>query len=971
MDQVEEVKRKVDIVELISEHIELKKAGRNFKGLCPFHSEKTPSFMVSQELQIFKCFGCFPAGELVKTPTGFHPIESLQDNNIVISGTGREEKVLLTHSRLYKGNLISIKLWKLAGRVTLTEDHRVFTLGGADYTKQYKNLARRLHSYNFYSKDKRNRNTWKYFPLVKVPASNLKKGMCLVYPVPTKVLDLDEVDLSAYVNKVLPPHGTKPKKIQYKVRVDDGFLKLIGYYIAEGSSHRAFVRFSLGDHEEVFAKEIMDLFNSIFGLKAGVHRRKGIKTGIEISICHSLLANAFQNLCGRGSFNKHIPYEFQYLPQEKQRVLLEAIHRGDGYRFTSSKSTKKFRAITTTSLVLSEQIRDIILRLGYFPNEHIEKQNVDKNNVSHKESYTINWSDEARSRYNLIYQDRQGNKYWLLPIRTIARKQFRGPVYNLTVQNDHSYVARNFAVANCGVGGDVFKFLMEYEKMDFAQALKVLAERVGVKLKPLRGFRDQEEKEEILAVNFVTSEFYHYLLTTHKVGQKARNYLKNRGISDESIKTFKLGFAPERPSATFNFLTQKRGYRADLLIKAGIVGEAEKRYWDRFRGRIIFPLFDHFGNVLGFAGRVIEEKGEVAKYINSPETLVYKKGQTLYGLSVTRQEIKRQKFAVVVEGEIDCISSWQAGVKNTVAIKGSAFTPQQAQLLSRFCSNIVLALDSDFAGDQAARRGLEVLQAVGIEIRIAELQNFKDPDAAARADAQMYKKAISEAEGVYDFLINSAFRRIDASLAEGKAKIGRELTPILASIEDEIVKAYCIKTVAGRLGVSEEAVIGQVAKAGRPRARESTQATVTKARPRQDLLEEHLLAVIFAYKPSLLLDKSFQLLIKSPLHRRIAHELNLFLAKKGSFDPSGFVASLPAELKEAFSSIFLSEVGIAPDPEAEIAKTQKELEILDSHAKIEEITKKIKALELTGEEQALLGLEEELARESTRLSGLE
>lgn len=527
----------------------------------------------------------------------------------------------------------------------------------------------------------------------------------------------------------------------------------------------------------------------------------------------------------------------------------------------------------------------------------------------------------------------------------------------------------------CQVGGDVYKFLMDLEHIEFPQALKILADRAGITLVQQKGFARFAEKDEFFSLNFIASEFYHYLLTKHQVGEKARTYLTNRGIDTEAIETFKLGYSPDKPDAVFQFLTKKRGYSPKLLEKAGLVVQSRGNYFDRFRGRIIFPLKDHFGNVAGFAGRVIDGRGDVAKYINSPETLVYNKGKMLYGLEIAKQEIKKEKYAVLVEGEIDCISCWQAGIKNVVAIKGSALTEDQALLLSRFTDRIVLALDADFAGNEAARRGLEIVQKQGLTVQIASFEGYKDPDEMAQKDPETLKKILNEAEGVYDFLINLVFKRINVETTEGKAKASRELIPILARIDDEIVQAHCLRVVAQRLGVPEEAVLAQLRKNPQGERNIKKQIQIqekSQAKTRREILEEHLLAFAFYSNPGLLLESKIRDLVKTPLKMRFLDEFGKIYQKE-SFDLATFAQKLPAELQDFFSIVILSEVDIqdSKDVDQEVKNLTNELEMVDIKEKMTNLTTALKKLEIEGKEEEGLVLESEIDALGRKLSELE
>ncbi len=955
-DQLEEIKRKIDIVELINEFLPLKKTGRNFKTLCPFHSETAPSFIVSPERQIFKCFGCFPVGTKIKTPKGLHSIDQIKKHDLVISGKGEPKKVIFAHKRSYRGKIVKVLLWKLGGAVSLTEDHKVFIIDGASYTQQYKNFSRRFRKYERLDRERYLQKLQRYFPIKKIPADDLKIGDRLLYPIDRKEEDLKEVDLKKFITKTLPPHGKRPRKIPYKISVEKDFLALLGYWIAEGSSHRAYIRFSLGFHEEKFARDIQKLIKRLFGLETTVHRRKGAKTGLELTCCHSFLANIFENLCGKGADNKRIPFIFQHLPPKKQKVILEAVLRGDGHTHRFSKSPNPFLVITTTSPILAEQLRDIILRLGFFPTEQVAESKVDRNGVSHKKAYIIMWSKVARPRYRLIYKTPDGTEYWILPVRKLEKQLFKGSVYNLTLESDHSYIARNFMVANCGETGDIYGFLMKMEGLEFGEALRTLAKRAGVKLRRYRPSEAEKQKSLLYEINHLASEFYHYLLTFHRVGKQALQYIKaRRGINDKTLRLFKLGFAPAMWDGLQKFLVGKKSYKVEDLEKAGLIIKSEKRrgYYDRFRARIMFPLEDHRGNVAGFAGRTLDPKQTEAKYINTPETPIYHKSDLLYGLRQTREAIKKANFAIVVEGELDVLSSYQVGVQNVVAIKGSALTESQASLLKRFTENLVLALDRDIAGDQAARRGIEIADQAGMAIKVVKLRGGKDPDEVAQKDSRLWKKLVKEALPIYDYFLDSAFSRFSVKTVEGKRSIGRELVPVLGKISDEIVRSHYVGQLAEKLGVNEEAILAQIEKflaQEKPEPALEKPEEPTEKPSRREVLEEHLLALAFQTKNWALLGKRKPLsLVKTARFGRILETLGNYLKKYKTLESGRLAKMLPAELAPVFDKLFLLDLGNIIENEElvkkELAKTLSELEKLAHREKLREISSQIKALE--------------------------
>lgn len=513
-----------------------------------------------------------------------------------------------------------------------------------------------------------------------------------------------------------------------------------------------------------------------------------------------------------------------------------------------------------------------------------------------------------------------------------------------------------FKCFGCDAKGDVFGFLEQFEGMEFSEALRYLAEKAGVKL-VRTGLGEVSEKEKLVDIHREALRFYNYLLLSHPLGKRALEYLeKDRGLKKSTIEEFQLGYSPDNPLLIQKFLVGKKKFAPQDLERAGIAVLRGSAIYDRFGGRVIFPLFDHRGNPIGFAGRVLPwYTRETGKYINSPETPVYHKSNVLYGLNITRGNIKKKKVAIIVEGELDLISSYQAGIKNIVAIKGSALTEEQVRLLSRFAPKFILALDSDFAGDAAARRGITVAENSGITVKIAKISKFKDPDEAARGDIESYKKDLIGAEGVWDFLINSVFSRFDAASGEGSAKISRELIPIIAQIEDKIVQSHYINLIAKKLGVEVNAVAEQVAKVVAPEKKsEPEDVSQSPIKDRRTLLEERLLGLAFQSDPSVLTSKEVKPLILTPLAKRIIEELEAWPKKK--FIAAEFSKSLPGELTDGFAATILKSEWESTHPDEikkELDLVIKELKILTAKQKLKELSLKIRQLEEAGELEAL------------------
>jgi len=525
----------------------------------------------------------------------------------------------------------------------------------------------------------------------------------------------------------------------------------------------------------------------------------------------------------------------------------------------------------------------------------------------------------------------------------------------------------------CGVGGDIFKFVMEQERVEFGEALRLLAKKAGVTLKRYQPTKSESEKDKLYEINHLAAEFFHYLLINHPVGRRALNYILQRGVTKESLEQFKLGYSPASWDELQKFLVGKKKYSIFDLEKAGLVVKSDRGgFYDRFRDRLMFPLFDHRGNIVGFAGRLLDPGAKEAKYVNTPETSIYHKSELLYPLQITKEEIKKTGAAVVVEGELDAISSYQVGIKNVVAIKGSALTEFQARLLKRFTENLILSLDADAAGDMAARRGIEIADSLGFNLKVVTLEKYKDPDEAAQKDPGYFKKRLEEAENIYDFYLNSAFARFRGKTPEEKKKIGQELIPIFGKIEDEIVKNVYIKKLSQRLGVNEEAIILQIEKFFKKESKILPKpVSVNPVKTRREILEKYFLSLLFQSKKIEILKEEKDLFCL-PVNLRLIKMLEDFLKENLNFSSQFFFKSLPGELKEAFDSLYLIDFGEKIEEEdwvkEEIKRLKKELKILGVKEELETVCLRLKT-ETDPEEEKKV--QEKIKLLAQRLSELE
>ncbi len=512
----------------------------------------------------------------------------------------------------------------------------------------------------------------------------------------------------------------------------------------------------------------------------------------------------------------------------------------------------------------------------------------------------------------------------------------------------------------CGEGGDVISFLQKWENLEFVEALKILAQRGGVTLSSYKPSEGTELKAKLYKINSLACEFFHFLLTSHKSGNRAREYLKSRGIKDEIIKTFTLGYAPDSWDSLLKFL-QKKGYSNTDINTAGLLVRSDRgTYYDRFRGRLMFTLRDHRGNIVGFSGRLLDEgvyseHQRGAKYVNTSETPIYIKGNTLYGLDVTKEAVKREKEAVVVEGEFDLLSSFQAGITNVVAIKGSAFTEGQTVLLRRFTENICLALDSDFAGSEAARRGIEIAEKAGLVVNVIELPFGKDPAECIEKDPHLWKRAVKATIPIYDFIIKTAFAKYENDGVVGKKKIGNDVIPFLSKIENPIILSHYTKELAKKLQVGEESIELSIRNFQKKKEDLQVFKTVTSSNISRDvLLEEYFLSLIVQSDDP---HKSLALALKiltpddfyQPPVKKVLELLAGFLHSHKKFEIKKFSSLLTSEVVPTFDKAYLIDrSNILSDGkrfDKELVHTCCEIKKMSLRRRINSISTKIRQAE--------------------------
>jgi DNA primase len=397
---------------------------------------------------------------------------------------------------------------------------------------------------------------------------------------------------------------------------------------------------------------------------------------------------------------------------------------------------------------------------------------------------------------------------------------------------------QTFHCFGCGAGGSVFRFVVDYEHVDFPTAVRKLAARAGITVVEKSGGRgagDEERQRELrqrlLKLHAEAAQWFHENLIKREVGKAAREYLRSRGITVEIAKRWQLGYAPDEWDA-FGSWARSRGYDVRDLIASGLVKVKEDSdstgsqrsvsaqgpalataSYDRFRGRIMFSICNDVGEVIAFSGRLLQDKEGAAKYLNSPETALFRKGSVLFGLDKSKRALIEADCAVVCEGQLDLISLFESGITNVVAPQGTAFTEAQARILKRFVNEVVLCFDADAAGQKAAERSLDPLLQNDLIVRVAEIPAGEDPDSLIRREGKTdFEKRMADARDFFDYWIERETASVDLNSLSAKMEVARTLAETISHVHDPVMRGEVISKISARLAVSASAFAALVPK---------------------------------------------------------------------------------------------------------------------------------------------------------------
>ncbi len=499
----------------------------------------------------------------------------------------------------------------------------------------------------------------------------------------------------------------------------------------------------------------------------------------------------------------------------------------------------------------------------------------------------------------------------------------------------------------CGAAGDIFNFIEHIEGVEFPSALEQLAERAGIKLEKSQIDPQSQLKKQIFFINELTARFYQYLLLKHKIGKQALNYLtKKRKLNLTTIEEFMLGLAPDNWDSLYRFLA-KKSIKVEDMLSAGVIVQKQsgKGYVDKFRGRVMFPLTGIDGKIVGFTARTMLNREP--KYLNTSETPIFHKTFFLFGLDKNKLNIKKEG-AIFVEGQMDLISAYQAGIRNLVSVSGTSLTDNQLVLLSRYTNDLTFCFDADTAGVTASYRAIEMAEKHNFNIKVAVIPApHKDLDDLVKSGAEEAKKALKQSYPAYDFFLMTTLKKYDKKSAMGKKSIMDELVPLFSKITNQVLLDHYSKRIASEIDMSEDSVL-MILKRGKVEGQDSE-----KFDPEERVIaykqnpEGYLLALLFKADIDIAKEFAYKMkpeCIQNEDIRVILTALQDYLeTKKKSFNVGIVIKNLEERLQKIASELYLWDLEIVTDTEGP-NKMVSELEVTVKRIKTDYVKRSLKSL---------------------------
>ncbi|MDD3170473.1 MAG: DNA primase [Candidatus Paceibacterota bacterium] len=511
----------------------------------------------------------------------------------------------------------------------------------------------------------------------------------------------------------------------------------------------------------------------------------------------------------------------------------------------------------------------------------------------------------------------------------------------------------------CNEGGDIFKFIMKIEGIEFVDALKILADRAGVQLRQSKEWKKlKTERQTLLEIHDQASRFYEFQLEKSKKGLEAGDYLLKRGLKEETIKKWRLGYAPDTWQGLSDFLIGK-GHNREDLVKAGLaVKKEEGKMFDRFRGRIVFPIMGFNSEIVGFTGRIFgRDDKEEAKYLNSPATLIFDKSRALYGIDKAKLEIRKKDSCVLVEGNVDCIMSHQAGIENCIAVSGTALTPFHLSVIKRYSKKLVLAFDMDLAGNKATEKAIDLAEKADFEIKVIPQSQDKDPaDIVLKEGEEKWREMVNESKPIAEFFFNLAVDKRNLDSIEDKKKILKEFLPRVKKMENKVEQSYWIEKLAQELKSKEEDIRSELNKLKVKKEEAKEEECLTGKKTRRELLEEKILALVLKDRTRIALISDFSLFSfpEKDILESIKEKQDV------SFEEIKAEFSQLEKVVNFLNYIFLkAEVLEELEEEEELKKCLSEMENLSQKEKQSVLHLKIRDLEKQGDSDKVKSLLEE------------
>lgn len=937
MDAVEDIKNRLAIEDVVGRYVDLKRSGASYKGLCPFHQEKTPSFYVTPARGTYHCFGCLEEHELIWTSSGLKPIADVQIDDCVLDAFGAMNRVCAKEVKW--GELVGIETAAFRGDpLLLTPDHTCLIVRGDNAVANVCRVARDAErGVKFYGRDGSYRDN-RSAQLAEVEARDVALGDFFVFPIipPERRANRPLTDPSAIRTYTF---GPRTQRIVF-LPVNEQAAWLYGLWLAEGSTARGFIRFSFSITERhTLAQQAADAIREEFGCASTVFEYPGHNL-CEVICSKTDLEHQFKHWFGRGAAGKRIPLEAMHWSPEVQLALVRGYLDGDG--------DKKHRVSATVSQPLAYGLFAIAVQCRLLPSIGKGRAHQSADGVLHKAA----WSFFLRERQGLagFYEPIDGGMYYWSRVRKISPLHENSRVVDITVANSSTFVTKMGATHNCGKGGDLFNFVMEMERLPFPEALKRLADQAGVAL-PERRPDKPSLTAQLVAANEAATQFFREALRSAQ-GERARRYLQDRHFDEQAINMFDLGYAPDGREALAQHL-RTAGFDERAVLTAGLAVQDELggKVRDRFRGRLMFPIRDRSGRVVGFGGRTLGDAQP--KYMNSPQTELFDKSSVLFGIQLAQDAIREAQRAVLVEGYLDAVRAHLAGYPNTVASLGTAVTAQQLAALGRMTETVILALDPDPAGSGAratvlaaeARKSLTALAVetrrrgrssgswAALDLRIAPLpEGHGDPDELLRNRPDLWEQALAESVPAFDFYFAQTLAGLDRSSQAWRQEAIDRLLPVIQQFAAlGATQGTWIQRLAAETGIDAASLQRTVlaAQPARPRARTSSrqgggreivsattaQALTTDpgARVERELMALLLRFIVIPAEARRLLDSAE---LMNTEHREILERL-LEWQRTGNFDYEMFRDALPESLHETADG--LRALDVPPPDEGKLS----------------------------------------------------